>query len=160
MRVRVYYNLNRAVWSIKAMEGEFKGKVIGYADSVVLSDAHTVVSEAGRQRVLRERRKNVHAYIDGQLEHVSGYQERLMTPPQKGHFAGSMWSIRALHGELSGKVIGYTRPIVRGEMRELYYSPYSVSHFVWLPSGDSTEGQILSEVCLLGDRKVQAVRSQ
>ena len=68
MRVRVYYNLNRAVWSIKAMEGEFKGRVIGYADAVVLSNAHTVVSEAGRQRVLRERRKNVHAYIEGELE--------------------------------------------------------------------------------------------
>ena len=67
IRVRVYYNLHRKVWSIKAMEGPQKGRVIHHADVVHLTDARPVVSEAGRQRVLRERKKNVHAYIEGQL---------------------------------------------------------------------------------------------
>lgn len=137
MRVRVYYNLNRAVWSIKAMEGEFKGRVIGYASSVVLSYAHTVVSEAGRQRVLREQRKNVHAYIDGQLEHVGGYQERLMTPSRTGYLAG-----------------------IRGKLHNLYYNPYRVDHFIWASSSDSPKGKVLPEVLLMSDRRVQAVRPQ
>lgn len=135
MRVRVYYNLSRSVWSIKAMEGEFKGRIIGYADAVVLSDAHTVVSEVGRQRVLRERRKNVHAYIDGQLEQVSGYQERLMVPPRTGYLAG-----------------------LRGKLYNLYYNPYHVDHFIWASSSDSPKGKVLPEVFLMSDRKVQAVR--
>jgi len=135
MRVRVYYNLNRAVWSIKAMEGEHKGRVIGYASSVTLRNAHTVVSEASRQRVLREQRKNVHAYIDGRLEQVSSYQERLMVPPRSGYLAG-----------------------LRGQTYSLYYNPYHVNHFVWASSSDSPKGQILPEVYLGMDRKVQAVR--
>ena len=140
MRVRVYYNLKRAVWSVKAMEGAFKGKVIGYANAVVLSDAHTVVSEASRQRVLREQRKNVHAYIDGQVTALDGYRERLTTP------IGS--NIRYSPQPDVGYFAGY---------EHLYYNPYHVSHFVWKDTGDSTEGQVLPEVYLRGDRKVQAV---
>ena len=137
MRVRVYYNLSRSVWSIKAMEGEFKGKVIGYASSVVLSDAHTVVSEAGRQRVLREQRKNVHAYIDGQLEQVGGYQERLLPAPRTGYLSG-----------------------LRGQLFSLYYNPYHVDHFIWASSSDSPKGKVLPEVILGSDRKVRAVPPQ
>ena len=75
MRVFVYYNLHRHLWSIKALEGPQKGLVIGHSDTVLLSNAVPKVSEAGRQRVLREKRKNVHAGIVGELVHreVEGY---------------------------------------------------------------------------------------
>ena len=75
MRVFVYYNLHRHTWSIKALEGPRKGLVIGHSDTVLLSGASGKVSEAGRQRVLREKRKNVHAGITGTLVHkeIEGY---------------------------------------------------------------------------------------
>ena len=72
MRVFVYYNLHRHLWSIKALEGPQKGRVVGYSDTVLLSNAVPKVSEAGRQRVLREKRKNVHAGIVGELVHREG----------------------------------------------------------------------------------------
>ena len=72
MRVRLYRNLspqyrNQRAWSILAYEGPAKGKVIDVVDGAVLKDAKLVISEAGRQRVIRERSKNVHAFVDGTL---------------------------------------------------------------------------------------------
>jgi hypothetical protein len=67
MRVFVYYNLHRRVWSIKALSGSNRGRVVAHAANVVLSDVTCRVSEAGRQRVIRERRKNVHAGLVGEL---------------------------------------------------------------------------------------------
>jgi len=72
MRVFVYYNLHRHLWSIKALEGAHKGRVIGYSHTVLLQDAVGKVSQAGRRRVLREKRKNVHAGIVGTLVHMEG----------------------------------------------------------------------------------------
>ena len=66
-KVFVYFNLHRKCLSIKALEGEYKGKVIGYADTIVLHSCIFKVSEAGRQRVLRERKKNVHAGVTGYI---------------------------------------------------------------------------------------------
>lgn len=68
MKVFVYYNLHKHVFSIKAMEGDRKGRVVGYSTHITLSDAIPKVSEAGRQRVIRERKKNVHAGIVGIVE--------------------------------------------------------------------------------------------
>lgn len=68
MRVFCYFNLHRLCFSVKALEGEHKGRVIAHADAVHLSGVEFKVSEAGRQRVLREQRKNVHAGAVGTLE--------------------------------------------------------------------------------------------
>ena len=67
MRVFVYYNLHKKVWSVKALEGENKGRVIRHDATLMLTDCTFKVSQAGRQRVLRERRKNVHAGVVGKL---------------------------------------------------------------------------------------------
>lgn len=67
MKVFVYYNLHRKCWSVKALEGENKGRVILHSHEVHLTNCTFRVSEAGRQRVLRERKKNVHAGIVGRL---------------------------------------------------------------------------------------------
>jgi hypothetical protein len=56
------------MWSVKALEGPDKGKVIARMENIVLKDVEPKVSEAGRQRVLRERRKNVHAGLVGTLQ--------------------------------------------------------------------------------------------
>lgn len=67
MKVFVYFNLHKKCWSIKALEGPRKGFVIGHASSVKLDDCTFKVSQAGRARVIREGRKNVHAGIVGRL---------------------------------------------------------------------------------------------
>jgi hypothetical protein len=71
MRVFVYRNLHKDCWSVKALEGEHKGRVIYHAQNVTLSDCTFKVSKAGRERVLRERRKNVHAGVVGQLGRIN-----------------------------------------------------------------------------------------
>lgn len=60
MKVFVYRNLNRkgVVWSVKSTK---TGLVVDRATSVYLSNCELKVSEAGRQRVLKNKRKNVHA---------------------------------------------------------------------------------------------------
>jgi hypothetical protein len=72
MRVFVYFNLHSKVWSIKALEGAFAGRVVAHATYVQLRDVECRVSEAGRQRVLREQRKNVHAGLVGTLRCYDG----------------------------------------------------------------------------------------
>jgi hypothetical protein len=68
MKVRVYRNLNKPeFYSILAMEGENKGKVVGYAKSVLIENCQLIVSTASRKRVLRDNRKNVHAFCQGIL---------------------------------------------------------------------------------------------
>lgn len=62
MTVRVYYNLNKQCWSIQQ-----NGLVIKHLSSCLLTNASFKVYESGRQRVIKERRKNVHAYVIGEI---------------------------------------------------------------------------------------------
>lgn len=65
MRIRVYRNLRNGLLSIQSKTSA-GWRVTEHAESVHLEDAVFKVSEAGRQRVLRERRKNIHAYVEGE----------------------------------------------------------------------------------------------
>lgn len=67
MKVFVYFNLRKHVWSVKALQGPNKGRVIAHSKTVVLKNVQGKVSEAGRQWVLSEQQKNVHAGIVGEL---------------------------------------------------------------------------------------------
>ncbi len=64
MKVKVYRNLHKKCFSIVDMKTR---KVFKHQFNVVLTNVRFRVSEAGRQRVLKEKRKNVHAYIIGDL---------------------------------------------------------------------------------------------
>ena len=66
-KVFVYFNLHKHVWSVKALSGAHKGKVVAHTETLVLQDVEPRVSEAGRQRVIQEKRKNVHAGLVGRL---------------------------------------------------------------------------------------------
>lgn len=78
MKVRVYRNLNKPeFYSILAMEGEDKGKVVGYAKSVLLENCQFKVSEASRQRVLRDKQRNVHAFCQGVIVDASHTVQKL-----------------------------------------------------------------------------------
>lgn len=60
MKVRVYWNSTRKVWSIKN-----KNNPVEHASVLVLRDCKFLVNESGRQRVLRNKKKDVHAYVEG-----------------------------------------------------------------------------------------------
>lgn len=72
MKVFIYRNLHANKWSIKALEGKHKGLVVAHADYVWLSDVTPKVSESGRQRVLREKKKYVHAGLVGHIVNAKG----------------------------------------------------------------------------------------
>ena len=65
-RVLVYWNLHKNVWSIKCKN---TGIVIGYSKLVYLKNCKFKVSPSGRKRVLLEKRKNVHAMVEGTICH-------------------------------------------------------------------------------------------
>jgi hypothetical protein len=61
-RVHVYYNLHQGGYSIKDKK---TGLVVAYAESVLLHNCKFKVSESGRQKTIAERRKRVHAHVEG-----------------------------------------------------------------------------------------------
>lgn len=61
-RVMVYYNLHKHTFSIT-----LQGKVVKYADYVKLSDVEFRVRSGGKERVIKEKKKNVHAFVIGNL---------------------------------------------------------------------------------------------
>lgn len=58
----VYRNLHRDDWSVRE-----SGRVVAHRKAVIVRDPQFVVQPAGRERVLRERRKNVHAFVRGEV---------------------------------------------------------------------------------------------
>lgn len=67
MRVFVYFNLHKKMFSVKALSGPDKGRVIHYSDQVLLQNACARVQRAGRLKVVETGVKNVHAGIVGEL---------------------------------------------------------------------------------------------
>jgi hypothetical protein len=80
MRCFIYRNLHKDgyTYSLRAVEGVYKGRVIGYSTFLWVDNASFVVSEAGRQRVLATQRKNVHAGIVGDVGYLFNYEPRLI----------------------------------------------------------------------------------
>jgi len=64
MKVLIYWNIHKQLWSVR---DQLTRKVIAHLESLVLTNCTFKVSEKGRQRVLREQQKNVHAGIEGDL---------------------------------------------------------------------------------------------
>ena len=58
--VHVYRNLTKGLWSIRS-----GGRVVAHRHRVTLESCIMRVREGGRQRVLREGHRNVHAWIEG-----------------------------------------------------------------------------------------------
>ena len=59
-RVYVYRNLHKNCWSVRQ-----SGKVVDHTHFLLLKDCRYLVGKAGRKRVLREHKKNVHAGVSG-----------------------------------------------------------------------------------------------
>lgn len=80
-RVHCYYNLHKNCISV-----QYKGKVVGHTEDIALTDVKFVVRPAGRAKVLREKKKNVHAFVQGIVVEklVSDHWRRVSYNPYKG----------------------------------------------------------------------------
>ena len=65
MLVSVYYNLTRKIYSVMAQR-----RVIDHAAQIAIAGVTFKVSEASRQRVIRTKRKTVHAFVCGERVNV------------------------------------------------------------------------------------------
>ena len=61
-RVEVYYNLHKHVLSVRQ-----RGRVIMHTPTIELENVVFSVQPAGRNKVLKQKRKNVHAFVRGEL---------------------------------------------------------------------------------------------
>ncbi len=112
--VSVYYNLHRKCLSMRV-----KGVVVDHPHAVVLKNVKFRVQPAGRAKVLKEKRKNVHAFVCGQL--VETYGEVLHTSP----CVNGLWGTVNKHSE---KIFSTDFQVV--------YNPYKYKTFI-KDSGES-----------------------
>ena len=79
--VSVYRNLHTGTWSEK---DHTSGLVIGHPKSIILADVKFVVGEKSRQRVMKEKSKNVHAFVRGhRAKFKMGKYEKVSYNPYK-----------------------------------------------------------------------------
>lgn len=78
LKVDVYRNLNNGRMSLR-----HKGKVIGHVTDCIIQCVTFHVSESGRQRVIRDKRKNVHAWGKGIL--IAQFDDSVRCPIQLGY---------------------------------------------------------------------------
>jgi len=144
MFVHVYRNLRQGCWSIKAYGAGVDGRVVAHTQGAVLvGGVDWVVSEAGRQRVLAERRKNVHATVRGDL---------LWLHPDTEFF----------HGMTSEKLGAQITPsknwgAVGGRSVPVTYYPYEFDSFV--RTADHEPVTHSDRAYLMPDGKARALRT-
>lgn len=73
-RVYVYRNLHRDAWSLRV-----RGRVVAHEDCVVLLNAEFKVGEKSRKRAVREKRRNVHAFVVGKYDRADVRASSLRT---------------------------------------------------------------------------------
>lgn len=71
-RVETYYNLHKKCLSYRPSGGRVK-----HAKAMILDDVTFAVQPAGRERVRREGRKNVHAFVRGVPAWMAGMEDDL-----------------------------------------------------------------------------------
>ncbi len=59
---RVYRNLHTGTWSLLDQKTK---KVVGHPSEICLQHVSFIVNHKGRQRVIKEKSKNVHAFVQG-----------------------------------------------------------------------------------------------
>lgn len=142
-RVFIYRNLRKRCWSVRAKTGPRKGLVVGHVDNFTLTGVHPEISEAGRQRVLRERRKNIHAGLTGRLVSftVDGIK---WTVPGCSYNEHETPNIASSGGWL----------VPRHGWERIHYNPYVKGGFY--PSLDSTLTVESSVICVATGSSIYA----
>lgn len=68
-KVRVYWNLHKKCYSVQSCK---TGRVIAHKIALTLADPKFVIRKSGQDRVRREGKKNVHAFVVGYFGHRNG----------------------------------------------------------------------------------------
>lgn len=102
-----YLNLNRGCLSVRSAAGASRGRVWGYAAAVEISEARFVVQAGGRQRVLRNRCKDVHAWVRGSTRVIA----------EEGRDVGRL-------------LARWQEACARGEAVDVAYNPFYTETFV------------------------------
>jgi len=122
MKVSVYKNLNKGLFSIRACGGPAKGRVIAHAANVALVGVGFHVGKLGQHEVRRTGHKNVHAFVTGTLIGWGG-------PKSAAHGMG----LEVLEGSLCGDWNGDASCLARGAQERgdrFTYNPYKHDGFV------------------------------
>lgn len=107
-RVEVYYNLHEKCLSVRHTS---RGAKVRHASAIIINDVRLAVQPAGREKVIREKKKNVHAYLRGEPVYI-----REVEFTDDGDLTdNNMWR----HGY---------RPIT--------YNPYKYESFVYADTGE------------------------
>jgi len=117
-KVRVYRNLHKDCFSVKQA-----GLVRCHADQVTLSDCKFIVSKAGQKRVRDEKRKNVHAFVEGFVVDTRQADE-------------------AVDGSLTDEQI----MLDQTNWGHVYYNPYTCKGFESLGTGNIVESAKLVDL--------------
>ena len=131
MKVQVYRNLHNGLISIQDLS---TGLVLGHAYAVDLKRADFIVREAGRQQVIKEKRKNVHAFVRGEVVDVLNFKSfkgrsldmdlKYITEDENGHDTGLYTLLQ--RGSMGSSWVTTTK---------VSYNPYKAPHFVG-PEGE------------------------
>jgi hypothetical protein len=124
MRVETYYNLHRKCLSYRESGGR-----VYHARTLVLNNVTLAVQPAGRERVRREGKKNVHAFVRGEI----GY-------------------IRYLDDADDGDIT--TNNMERQGYRRITYNPYKFDSFVY---ADTHEPVTSARQVVVMDRNIWEV---
>ncbi len=95
-RSYVYRNLHANCWSVRR-----RGKVVDRPRRICLKDCRFLVGKKGREKVLKEKRKNVHAgvsgftlpeipcHLNGPESGMWGWKQVFYNPYERGYFFDS-----------------------------------------------------------------------
>ena len=106
MRVETYFNLHKKCLSYRPSGGK-----VQHAHTLLLNDVKFAVQPAGREKVLREKKKNVHAFVRGEVAFVRH-------------------DISEDDGDLSPE------NMERQGYRPITYNPYKYESFVFADNGE------------------------
>lgn len=111
--VQVYRNLHNGRWSVRSAK---TGLVLAHADEIILIDAMFKVNEKGRQKVIEEQCKNVHAFCQGFVVEWVGDEYHNRHLYNRSHKINAEWT-------------GIDTPVS--------YDPYRYGHFFNVKTLDS-----------------------
>lgn len=94
-KVRVYRNLHKKCFSVKQ-----NNLVLVHADNVTLENVKFIVSKAGQRRVRDEKKKNVHAFIEGYV----------VDTRKADNYVDGEWSDKEIENGFTNWICAYYNP--------------------------------------------------
>ena len=137
-KIEVYRNLHKNCFSVR-----HKGKVVGYLyddEQLALTNVKFVVQPAGRAKVLRENKKNVHAFVRGEYVGFIGFRSG---PYDKKVGLGGYESVLPTEEMYFGKFEDL-------DFYAVSYNPYKSDKFVVKETGKPIESN--SEALIKGGK--------